>query len=344
MKQATTSVSLASLCPYQHPPALYLPQSDGSRLAYVHDKGSPDSPGVFFCCGFQSNMRGRKIEAIQHWCQTVAECEFTTLDYFGHGESLYAPSKPQDTVVPEAASAELLESVMIETGDPHKMDSILNHNNISKNNKNLHAAAKQCTVGRWLQDILNVLDTVTSPQSKLILVGSSMGTWLALLVAKVRPQRIAGIVGIASAPDAFPFLHQSIILPSPCLSQSMNTLGYCDIPSIYSPWGYYRIHKELIQESYTHLILDSTQNFDILSSTTTTTTIHMSIPVRLIHGKLDSDVPWQRSQLLFEALSARDKQIVYIDDGDHRLSRDSDLMIIIQQLEQVYLHVHKQKR
>lgn len=255
-------------------PAQFLPLTDGSRLAYIHHAGS--SPGVIFCAGFQSNMRGRKVQALMDWCQTVAGCEFTCFDYFGHGESL--PPLPQCST-----------------------DHITKH----------------CTVGRWLQDTLAVLDTVTLPHSKQILVGSSMGTWLAILAAKARPERIAGIIGVASAPDAF----QS--LEDPVQEHRLNTIGYIDMPSIYSETGYYRIHRELIEESRYHSILSKNAPLEIQA------------PVRLIHGKQDTAVPWERSQLLYDRISAADKKIVYIDDGDHRLSRDQDLNVLIHQLEQV---------
>jgi len=268
----------SSIPPITATVASYLTIPDGSQLAYLHHAGS--SPGVLFCPGFQSNMRGRKVEALMHWCQTVAGCEFTCFDYFGQGESLPPPQL------------------------------------------SIHDIVKQCTVGRWLQDTLSVLDTVTLPQSKQILVGSSMGAWLAILVAKARPDRIAGIIGVASAPDAFQSLANTI-QESPHLSQSMNSLGYSDVPSRYSETGYYRIHRELLQESRNHSILSIN------------TPLEISVPVRLIHGKEDKDVPWQQSQLLYDTISALDKQILYIDDGDHRLSREQDLHVLIHQLEQV---------
>ena len=258
-------------------PAQFLAVSDGSRLAYLHLPGC--SPGIMFCAGFQSNMRGRKAEALMNWCDSTGR-EFTCFDYFGHGESLPPPHvSAEDT-------------------------------------------ARHGTVGCWLSDTLAVLDTLTGPSSVQILVGSSMGAWLAILVTRARPARISGFVGLASAPDAFQLV-EDVIRNSPILSQSMQNEGFCDVPSSYSNTGYYRLYRELIQEAAAH--------------TLHTTDMHFlaHIPVRLIHGKQDEHVPWQISQRLFDFISSRDKQIVYIEDGDHRLSRDQDLIALIHQLEEL---------
>jgi pimeloyl-ACP methyl ester carboxylesterase len=259
-------------------PVNFLSVTDGSKLAYLHLEGS--SPGVMFCAGFQSSMRGRKAEALFQWCQAV-NCEFTCFDYFGHGQSINPPQYSQD--------------------------------------ETWHHA----TLGRWLQDTIAVLDTVTLTRNKQILVGSSMGAWLAILVAQMRTDRVAGLIGVASAPDAFQLLEERIY-DSPHLRQSMMNMGYCDMPSAYSNSGFYRIHQHLLQESRSHYIL-SKPNIKI----------DISCPVCLIHGKQDEDVSWTRSQILYDRLSAPEKKLIYIEDGDHRLSRDEDLNVLVTQLKEI---------
>ncbi len=171
----------------------------------------------------------------------------------------------------------------------------------------------QATIGRFLADTLNVIDKLT--EGKIVLVGSSIGGWMMLLAALARPERIAGLVGLAAAPDAtedlmwqrFPFdLREAII-----------TDGAARIPSKYGEQGYL-ITRKLIEEGRAHLVMRAP--------------LAINCPVRLIHGMDDPDVPWQTSLDLAERITGRDTQVLLVKDGDHRLSRESDLDLLLRTL------------
>ncbi|OYQ35167.1 alpha/beta hydrolase [Niveispirillum lacus] len=169
------------------------------------------------------------------------------------------------------------------------------------------------SIGRWRDDALAVLDCVTEgPQ---ILVGSSMGGWIALLLALARPDRIAGVVGIAPAPD----FTERMIRPrlGPVELQALARDGQFIAPSAYDPAGY-PITRHLLEEAQNHLLLTKGAG-----------PIRVGCPVRLLHGQCDPDIPWQTSLDLAAALEARDVRITLVKDGDHRLSRDADLIVML---------------
>jgi pimeloyl-ACP methyl ester carboxylesterase len=160
------------------------------------------------------------------------------------------------------------------------------------------------TIGRWSDDAIAVLDSLTEgPQ---VLVGSSMGGWIMLLAALARPSRVHGLVGIAAAPD----FTEDLVWPrlDPEQQQELRATGAVTLPSEYDPDGYtYRL--SLFEKR--HLVLRRT--------------IDLECPVRLLHGMSDASVPWETSLLLAERLASRDVVVILIKDGDHRLSRDRDL-------------------
>lgn len=163
------------------------------------------------------------------------------------------------------------------------------------------------TIGRWAEDAVHVLDHVTEgPQ---ILVGSSMGGWIMLLTALQRPARVAGLVGIAAAPDFTRDLIPAALTPDQ-LTQ-LDSQGYCDIPNCYDDQEPYRIRKSLLDDGDSHLLLNGA--------------IDLDIPVRLIHGIEDEDVPWQTAHRIMEQLKSTDVEIQFVKAGDHRLSEPHDL-------------------
>lgn len=173
---------------------------------------------------------------------------------------------------------------------------------------------EEATVGAWADDAVAVLDELTAgPQ---ILVGSSMGGWIMLLAALARPQRVAGLVGIAAAPD---FTEDLIWARATTAQQAaLESLGYVDNPSDYSETPY-RITRRLIEEGRRHLLLAKP--------------IPLTCPVRLIHGLADADVPWQTSLRLAEALESRDVEVTLVKGGGHRLSEPQDLARLEQVIE-----------
>lgn len=165
------------------------------------------------------------------------------------------------------------------------------------------------TLGDWIADALLALDRLTEgPQ---ILVGSSMGAWVATHAALARPGRVAGLVGIAAAPD----FTEDLMLPA--LGEMglarMRRDGFIDRPSAYGD-GPYRITWRLITEARSHLLLRGPVAF--------------TGPVRLLHGLADPDVPWRQSLKLAEALTGPDVRLTLVKDGDHRLSRPQDLALL----------------
>jgi len=170
------------------------------------------------------------------------------------------------------------------------------------------------TIGRWRDDAIAVIDSLTEgPQ---ILVGSSMGGWIMLLAALARPARIAGLVGIAAAPD---FTRE--LLPvrlSPEQRRELDERGAIVLPSDYDPAGY-PYTKALVEDGNRHLLLGAP--------------IPIEVPVRLLHGLADASVPWQLSLRLAERLTGRDVALTLVKDGDHRLSTPADLARLAQTLD-----------
>ena len=164
------------------------------------------------------------------------------------------------------------------------------------------------TIGRWREDTLAILGEVCSgPQ---VIVGSSMGAWMMLLAAIAHPQRIGGLLGLAAAPD---FTHR---LRREVLSSEQLALlasqAYCDLPSDYDDGRPYRISRRLLEEGEQHLLLQDGR-------------LEVDVPVRLIHGQCDEDIPWQHSLTLAASLSSRDVDVHLVKAGDHRLSSEGDL-------------------
>jgi pimeloyl-ACP methyl ester carboxylesterase len=164
------------------------------------------------------------------------------------------------------------------------------------------------TIGRWARDAETAIDRLTD--GKLILVGSSMGGWIALLAARARPERIAALVGIAAAPD----FTDNLLWPALSFTQRarLRQDGVIHLPSQYGEPT--PITLDLIEDGRNHLLLGAP--------------IPLTCPVRLLHGQADPDVPWEVSLRLAERIEGSDVQVTLVKDGDHRLSRPQDLALL----------------
>ena len=171
------------------------------------------------------------------------------------------------------------------------------------------------TIGAWALDALAIVDRVTD--GPLLVVGSSMGGWIMLLVALARPERVAGLIGIAAAPD---FTEDLLLAQStPEQRRDLAAQGYWMQASAYGPP--YPVTRGLLDEAREHLVLRGP--------------IPIRCPVHLLHGQRDSDVPWQTALRLAERLQAEDVTVELIKAGDHRLSTTRDLARIQAAIQRV---------
>ncbi len=163
----------------------------------------------------------------------------------------------------------------------------------------------------WRGDVLDLIDAKTD--GPVLIVGSSMGGWLMLLTAlalvgRDGPGRIAGLVGIAAAPDftdwGFSPEEKAIILAEGALVEET---PYSDQPYVTT--------RGFFQSGEANRLLDAH--------------IPLACPVRLLHGQEDGDVPPEISLRLAAALASTDVQITLVKGGDHRLSRDGDIALLI---------------
>jgi pimeloyl-ACP methyl ester carboxylesterase len=173
------------------------------------------------------------------------------------------------------------------------------------------------TIGRWLDESLAVFEQFCrGPQ---VVIGSSMGGWMALLLARAIARReakqatLAGLVLIAPAPDFTEQLMWNAF--SDEVREEIRTKGVWMRPSEYGDGAPYPITRALIEEGRNHLLLGSA--------------IEVGCPVRILQGAQDPDVPWQHAFALAHRLPAEDVVLTMIQDGDHRLSRPQDIARII---------------
>lgn len=171
------------------------------------------------------------------------------------------------------------------------------------------------TIGRWRDDALAVLDALTG--GPVVLVGSSMGGWLASLVALARPERTAGLVLLAPAPDFTEALMRPAFPPE--AHRALAEGGVWDQPSEYG--GTYPITRMLLDEARRWLLLPGP--------------VPIPAPVRILQGTADEDVPWRHALAFAEALESSDVVFTLIKGGDHRLSRPADLARLFAAVEEL---------
>lgn len=162
------------------------------------------------------------------------------------------------------------------------------------------------SLSRWRDEVLALIEA--RAEGEVVLVGSSMGGWLMLLVGERLGHRLAGMVGIAAAPDFSDWGYDEEQKARLAAGETVfedNPYGPEPTPT----------HAKFWQDAERHKRLAST--------------IGITAPVRLIHGQRDADVPWRISLGLADALRSSDVQVTLVKDGDHRLSRAQDIALLL---------------
>lgn len=172
------------------------------------------------------------------------------------------------------------------------------------------------SLSKWRNEVLALIASQLT--GKVVLVGSSMGGWLMLLVGLALGERLAGMVGIAAAPD-------------------------------FSEWGYDDAQKARLaagesvleenpygpEPTPTHALFWQDADAQRLLETT----VAIDTPVRLLHGQCDADVPWEISMRLAASLRSGEVQVTLIKDGDHRLSREQDIALLLRTVDGLLKHL-----
>jgi Esterase/lipase len=173
-------------------------------------------------------------------------------------------------------------------------------------------------IGDWFEDALAAIETLT--EGKQVLVGSSMGGWIALLVARTIPDKVAALVGIAAAPDFTEDLMWASFTDSE--RTAMEATGRIEQPSDYDD-GPYVITRRLIEEGRNRLVLRSP--------------LPLPFPVRLLQGSADVDVPPSVALRLFDHAESPDLRLTLVKGADHRFSEPGNLALLAQTLDSLPL-------
>lgn len=175
-------------------------------------------------------------------------------------------------------------------------------------------------IGDWAEDAVAAITALT--QGPQVLVGSSMGGWIALLAAKALPERVAGLLGIAAAPD---FTEDSMWAGfSDSQKLALTTSGQLDLPSDYSDAPYV-ITRKLIEDGRQRLVLREP--------------LPLPMPVRLLQGTADTDVPPAVALRLMDHAESPDLRLTLVKGADHRFSTPDCLALIEAALEDVLARI-----
>lgn len=172
------------------------------------------------------------------------------------------------------------------------------------------------SIGDWFEDAAAVLGGLT--QGKQILVGSSMGGWIALLLARQMPEKVAGLVTIAAAPDFTEDGYWDGF--SADQRKSLMEEGQISLPSEYSDEPYI-ITRRLIEDGRAHLVLR--------------TPLKLPFPTRFLQGSDDADVDVSLARRLLDHAEGSDMRLSVVKGADHRFSDDDCLQMIVQAVEEV---------
>ncbi len=171
---------------------------------------------------------------------------------------------------------------------------------------------RQATVGRWREDAVAVIDSIEGP---VVPVGSSMGGWVALLLALARPERMAGLVLINPAQD----FTERLMWPGLADHERQAILRDGETTVVEDGLGSYVLTRRMFEEARDWLLLDGA--------------ISITTPVHILQGRADDVVPWHHAMTLIERLEGGDVLLDLVEGGDHRLSQPADLTRMVNAVE-----------
>jgi len=171
---------------------------------------------------------------------------------------------------------------------------------------------REATIGRWREDAIAVIDSVDGP---VIPVGSSMGGWVALLLAQARPERLAALVLVNPAPD----FTEDLMWPGLADHERQAILREGETLVVEDGLGEYLLTRRMFEEARDWLVLRGA--------------LPIPVPVHILQGREDDVVPWRRQIALLERLTGSDARLDLIEGGDHRLSTPADLDRLIDAVE-----------
>jgi len=281
--------------------------SSNEYIAYrttttVSHNNSRNLGGVIYCNGFRSVMTGNKARRLEEFCVHY-NISFTRFDYRGHGQSY-----------------------------------------CGHEDRNSSSYFETLGLSDWIADAERILQKVVAedPEHRpQILVGSSMGAWIALHLAIRNQCHVAAIVGLAAAPDFTHAIFQPKLTPRQW--EEMTQTGRVLMPSEYSEKPY-PISQHFLDDAVQWLLLPSSKT--LLSSFHNKLSLasarggleNVSCPIRLIHGQEDEDIPWQTSLRVAEAVDTEDVQVTLVKSGDHRPSKELELDLMCRTLEDLIRH------
>jgi len=171
---------------------------------------------------------------------------------------------------------------------------------------------RQATIGRWREDAIALIDSLEGPVGP---VGSSMGGWVALLLALARPDRLAGLVLVNPAPD----FTEDLMWPALADHERQAILREGETLVVEDGLGEYVLTARMFEEARDWLVLRGA--------------LPVAAPVHILQGRADDVVPWRRQATLIERLTGGDVILDLIEGGDHRLSTPADLERLIEAVE-----------
>jgi pimeloyl-ACP methyl ester carboxylesterase len=173
---------------------------------------------------------------------------------------------------------------------------------------------RKATIGRWREDAIALIDSLEGP---VIPVGSSMGGWVALLLALARPERMAGLVLVNPAQD----FTERLMWPGLADHERQAILRDGETLIVEDGLGGYVLTLAMFKEARDWLVLDGP--------------IRVAAPVHILQGRADDVVPWEHAVCLVERLTGGDVRLDLIEGGDHRLSGPADLERLVEAVERM---------